>query len=85
MSRDLARHLASSDLSEATVIMFERTQIFRPELEEASSEAEKSPDTHWTSQLSASGMTRIARSVILGLTVEDEDPTAGFLYEAHWH
>lgn len=59
-----------------------RTQLYRPSLEEASSEATLSPDSHWTASLSSNGMTRIARTVVAGLG--DEDPTAGFLYEVCW-
>jgi hypothetical protein len=45
------------------------TQLHRPTLSEASSEASLSPDSHWTASLSAAGMTRIARSVVLGLEI----------------
>jgi hypothetical protein len=45
------------------------TQLHRPTLDEASSEASLSPDSHWTASLSAMGMTRISRHVVWGLRV----------------
>lgn len=72
-----------------------RTQLFRPTLMEASQEATKSPDSHWTATLGSAGMTRIARTVVQFCWLDayadgtwestaDEDPSAGHLYESFW-
>lgn len=53
----------TSPLRCAAHAVFSLTVLDRPTLDEASFEAITGPDTHWTSQVSIIGMTRISREL----------------------